>query len=93
MVEGKGGYFFTSFKYKSARMTAKNFFLSLLVILFVVSCSNDSNTNSQENKSDGFTKKTAEKAVQHIQVPIDKAKAVQNELNKHTDQVERVNEQ
>jgi len=67
----------------------KGTFLLLLLsfTLLITSCSDD-----EENKKgivNSFTEKTAQKAVQHIQDPLNKARAVQKLVNKHSDEIEK----
>ncbi|NOQ47057.1 MAG: hypothetical protein GQ559_10380 [Desulfobulbaceae bacterium] len=47
--------------------------LLLISITLLVACSDERDTESQKGAIEKMTDKTAEKAVQHIQAPIDKA--------------------
>jgi PBP1b-binding outer membrane lipoprotein LpoB len=67
----------------------KGTFLLLLLsfTLLIASCSD----GEEDKKSaiDSFTEETAQKAVQHIQAPLDKARAVQKLVDKHSDEIEK----
>ncbi len=55
-------------------------FSTLLLTLSLAACSGDNDTE-KESSIDKFTKETAHQAVDHINAPIDKAKAVQELVN------------
>ncbi len=66
----------------------QTFFLLILSCASILSsCSNDE--EKKKSSIDSFTEETAQKAVQHIQEPLEKARAVQKLVDKHAGEIEK----
>ena len=64
--------------------------LLLSYAILTTSCS--SNEEKQKSSMDSLTEDTAQKTVQYIQGPIDKAHALQKLVDKHAGEIERETE-
>lgn len=59
-----------------------------IVLLLLVCCSSEEKTDSEQSVIDQAVQKTADKAVKHIQDPIDKAEAVKVIGEERTSKIE-----
>jgi len=68
-------------------MNRKIFFLLLCYFLLCNGCSGDD--EKKKSSVDSFTEETAQKAVKYIQEPLDKARAVQQLANEHSEEIKQ----
>lgn len=62
-------------------------FLLLCYALLISGCSGDE--EKKKSSVDSFTEETAQKAVEYIQEPLDKARAVQQLANDHSGEIKQ----
>ena len=65
------------------------FFICLMSTLLLCGCSPDEEENRNESSIDRFTKKTADKAVERIKTPLEKAEAVQEIEEQRREQLQK----
>ena len=66
-------------------MNRRIFFLLLYCSLLCTGCSGDD--EKKKSSVDSFTEKNAQKAVEYIQEPLDKARAVQQLADEHSEEI------
>jgi PBP1b-binding outer membrane lipoprotein LpoB len=72
-------------------MRYQHIFLLIAATVMFTACSGDN--NDQESATEKMTREVAEKAVKHIQDPIDKARDAAALAEKHTEQIKKNMEQ
>ncbi len=71
------------------RLLKNIMYLTMLCIVFSLSACGGNSEDEEKSSIEQFTSETAKKAVQHIQEPIDKARAVQVLADQHSKQVKQ----
>ena len=74
-----------------AKQISALLFVALLLSISVSACSNSE--DEEKSSIEQFTDKTAHNAVDQIQAPIDKAKAVQELVNQQQEEVRKTAEE
>lgn len=65
------------------------FFICLMGALLLCGCSPDEEENRNESSIDRFTKQTADKAVEQIKTPLEKAEAVKEIEEQRREQLQK----
>ena len=68
-------------------MNRRNFLLLLCYFLLCTGCSGDD--EKKKSSVDSFNAENAQKAVEYIQEPLDKARAVQQLADKHSGEIKK----
>ena len=67
----------------------RRLFICLVTTLLILSCSQDEEENRNDSSIDRFTKETADKAVEQIKTPLEKAEAVKEIEEQRREQLQK----